>query len=119
MHLAAFECELCDSKHELYVESEDDEPDERWPMGWLLMRTKAVGFATDYEHVFCDNCRDKVLKVLGYKTFEAYTAVVKAQAEMEQEQARKAQEESRRNVRALQQQAYLAHHTPSEGNDLN
>ena len=83
-----FECDTCGEEHNVEVEHNSD-PDDSWPLGWLLLRTRAIGLTTDLELVYCQKCRGPVLVAMGYTTYKDYVAVVKATAEMEQQHAHK------------------------------
>lgn len=83
-----FECdgEGCDAEHCVEVQH-DSEPDDKWPLGWVLIRTRGIGLSTDIEQVLCCKCREPLLKAMGFSSYESYMAMVKATAEMEQQLA--------------------------------
>jgi len=83
-----FECDTCGDEHNVEV-VHDSEPDDSWPLGWMLLRTRGIGLSTDIEKVYCCDCRTPLLKAMGYTSYKEYVAMVKATVEMEQQQAQK------------------------------
>jgi len=89
-----FECDSCDKEHNVEVVHNSD-PDDSWPLGWILLRTRAIGLSTDIEKVYCCDCREPLLQAMGYASYKDYVAMVKATAEMERQHAEKRFQEHR------------------------
>lgn len=91
-----FLCDTCGAAHNVEVKP-NSEPDDSWPLGWILLRTRGIGLSTDIENVYCCDCRQSLLTAMGYTSYKEYVAMVKATVEMEQQQAQK-QFETRRGM---------------------
>lgn len=89
-----FKCATCPATHAVEVE-QGAAPSNEWPLGWMLLRTRGVGLHADLERVYCTVCREPLLKLMGFDTYKNYVAVVKATAEIEEQQARKRFEAAR------------------------
>ena len=83
-----FECNFCGKEHNVEI-VRDSEPDDTWPLGWMMLRTRSIGLSADIEKVYCCECRTPLLKAMGYASYKEYVAVVKATVEMEQQHAHK------------------------------
>lgn len=78
-----FECDACGKDHDVEVDH-NSEPNDTWPLGWILLRTRAIGLSTDVDKAFCCSCRGPLLAAMGFTSYKDYVAVVKATVEMEQ-----------------------------------
>lgn len=78
--LLQFECDGCDKDHCVEVHF-GSIPDESWPLGWLLIRSRGIGLEEDIEAVYCIDCREAILKAMGYSSYKEYEIVVKASVE--------------------------------------
>jgi hypothetical protein len=83
-----FECDSCGEEHDVEV-VHDSEPNDTWPLGWMLLRTRGIGLSADIEKVYCCKCRTPLLTAMGFTSYKEYVAIVKATAEMEQQHAQK------------------------------